>query len=268
MTAAPSAPRPRILLVDDEAVVLEVLEAAFSKRGWQVDRAQSVEQALARFADGKPEVVLTDKNLPGATGVDLVARLRETDVTVGLVVMTAYGSVESATDTLNLGVDEYLEKPFLDLFAVVDAMAALRERVLDRRSGFALEIVVTMTLVLASTGERAGRIERLLAAGGDRVLVVGRPAELAARTRESRADAVIVDARAFPQYANGLVAELRTHARAAHCLVLSEELSLADVMRLIKLEVKALVEDPLDAPTFAPKLSAAVERLRRTRAAR
>src|SRR5438477_12163216 len=118
----------RLLLVEDDVTLLDVLRLAFTKRGWEVHVAKSADEALASFAQAAPDVVLTDKNLPGGAivaaqaGVELVRAIRERDPAVAIVMMTAYGTAESARDTLNLGVDEYLEKPFGNLFDVVDRM--------------------------------------------------------------------------------------------------------------------------------------------------
>jgi DNA-binding NtrC family response regulator len=257
--------RPRILIVDDEASLLDVLRAAFQSRGWQVDTALDAESALAKFSPAV-EIVLTDKNLPGPSGVELVARLRNADQAVGIVMMTGYGSVESARDTLNLGVDEYLEKPFPKLFAVVDAMDELRKKVIERR-GKHPEPPSPMTILVAALGDRRERIKQLLN-GADRLLSVETPEELKPRAKSEKADLVILDGRSFPEDTTCLVAEIKTRARHADCVVLSEQLTLSDVMRLIQLETKALIEEPLDEPGFADKLSSCVARIRRTRSAR
>jgi two-component system response regulator RegA len=106
----------RLLLVEDEAILLDILRQAFVLKHWEVDTATTADEALARFAQTTPDVVLTDKNLPGGAidaaqaGVELVRAIRKRDPAVGIVMMTAFGTLESARDTLNLGVDEYLEK--------------------------------------------------------------------------------------------------------------------------------------------------------------
>src|SRR5260370_18037118 len=128
--------KPRVLLVEDEPTMMDVLTIAFRSRGWQIDAAPNGDQALASFRRAAPDVILTDKNLPGMSGVDLIRQIRAADELVGIVLMTAYGTVESARDTLNLGGDEYVEKPFASLFGVVDSADALRARVLARRSAW------------------------------------------------------------------------------------------------------------------------------------
>src|SRR5712691_3502880 len=125
--------RPRLLIVEDDATLAEVLRQAFAQRAFEVTVCAGADSALAAFPQARPDVVLTDKNLPGGTpalgsGVELVRELRKLDSAVGIIMMTAYGTLESARDTLNLGVDEYLEKPFDSIFEVVDHVRALADK--------------------------------------------------------------------------------------------------------------------------------------------
>src|SRR5262245_49194985 len=121
-----------ILIVEDDAVLSGVLHTAF-RRDWNVELASNAEEALAAFRTTPPDVVLTDKNMPGMNGLELLHAIRRVDPHVGMVVMTAYGTVESASDAFNLSVDAYIEKPFPDLLALVREMDRLRERVIARR---------------------------------------------------------------------------------------------------------------------------------------
>lgn len=108
----------RILVVDDEATLQMALTIAFEGAGDEVAVAASAEEAMERLRAGAFDAVLIDKNLPGKSGLDLVRWIRERNLTVALVVMTAYASAESATEALNLGIDRYLEKPFENLIAI------------------------------------------------------------------------------------------------------------------------------------------------------
>ena len=160
----------RLLLVEDEAILSDILRQAFVLKRWEVDTAATADEALARFAQTTPDVVLTDKNLPGGAivaaqaGVELVRAIRKRDPAVGIVMMTAFGTLESARDTLNLGVDEYLEKPFGNLFDVVDRVGALAARVAERRRSAATPRAGdALTVVVAATAERRPFIARVFA---------------------------------------------------------------------------------------------------------
>jgi DNA-binding NtrC family response regulator len=261
--------KPHVLVVEDETTMLDVLVLAFRNRGWLVDAAPTAVEALAMFKRAPPDVVLTDKNLPGMTGVELIQKLRADDEHVGLMMMTAYGTVESARDTLNLGVDEYLEKPFPSLFAVVDAADALRTRVLERRAASSAHAgpepaAAGLIVVGAVAQARRARLASLLDAA-DRVLWIDAVEELKPTARAERADLVILDGPSYPDDITSLAVSVRTRARTAACVVLAETLSLADVRRLIQLEVKALIEVPLESPRFPALFGAAVARVRKSR---
>jgi DNA-binding NtrC family response regulator len=265
----------RVLLVEDEATLLDILRQAFVIKRWEVDTATSADEALARFDQATPDVVLTDKNLPGGAivaaqaGVELVRAIRKRDPAVGIVMMTAFGTLESARDTLNLGVDEYLEKPFANLFDVVDGIGALAARVAERRRAAATprtgdaRTADALTVVVAASAERRPFIARVFATSGHRLVWVEKPDDIKPSAQSERAAVVILDGGSYPEETTCLVAELKTRARSSSCVVISQHLSLGDVRRLIELEVRALIDEPIDSERCAEQLRAAVERARR-----
>jgi DNA-binding response OmpR family regulator len=252
----------RVLIVEDDATLLEVLRMAFAQSGWEVATAQSLAEGLACFVEERPQVVITDKNLPGGhiqgsqAGVELVRQIRQRDRDVAIVLMTAYGTAESARDTLNLGIDEYLEKPFDDVFAVVARLAELADRA-PRPAASAL------TIIIAASPERQEAITNALGQSGDRVFGVTSPEAIRPSAKQEHADVVVLDGASFPEEITCLAVTVKTRARNAACVVLSQDLPLGDVKRLIELEVKALIEAPLESPAFARELGAALGRLRR-----
>jgi two-component system response regulator (stage 0 sporulation protein F) len=255
-----------LLLVEDDATLLEVLRVAFKQHGWEVTVAQSLDEGLSRFSEASFDVVLTDKNLPGGAivaaqaGVELVRQIRQRDREVGVVLMTAYGTAESARDTLNLGVDEYLEKPFHDLFDVLDRMGRLAERAAARRLSVA-PARGALTVVIAASAERQRPIAEALGTS-HRLLMVENPEAIKPSAQSERADVVILDGASYPEEITCLVVGIKTRARTASCVVLSQDLPLSDVKRLIDLEVKALIDAPIDTERFAAELRSAVDRVR------
>src|SRR3712207_2119015 len=109
----------RALIVDDEPTVASALSLAAGDAAWEVETAHSAEEALRLLTTRKFDAILVDKNLPGMTGVELIRRARELHRAAAIVMMTGYASPESASETLNLGVDAYIEKPFDDIFAII-----------------------------------------------------------------------------------------------------------------------------------------------------
>jgi two-component system, NtrC family, nitrogen regulation response regulator GlnG len=102
----------RILLVDDEVQIREVLAAVLAEHGHDVLVAASAEEGLERAKHAAPEIALIDLMLPGMNGVDLLKRLKADQPQMACIVMTAFGSIRSAVDAMRAGGDEYLTKPF------------------------------------------------------------------------------------------------------------------------------------------------------------
>jgi DNA-binding NtrC family response regulator len=122
--------KKRILVVEDEDKLRRVVELQLQSAGFDVDQAGSAEEGL-RLAD-RADLVLTDLRLPGMDGLELLGLLRRQNSQVPVIVMTAYGTVESAVEAMKAGAVDFLMKPFsLDhLMAVVNKaleMRALRD---------------------------------------------------------------------------------------------------------------------------------------------
>ncbi|MBI5846527.1 MAG: sigma-54-dependent Fis family transcriptional regulator [Nitrospirae bacterium] len=101
----------KVLLVDDEVNTLKVLSAILKKDGYEVTTAKSGEEALTRCIGGDFDTVVTDYRLPGITGSDLLAKLREAGNQVPIILMTAYGSIDRAVEAMTKGAFNYLAKP-------------------------------------------------------------------------------------------------------------------------------------------------------------
>ena len=102
----------RILAVDDEASVLEVLSEYFGEQGYHVETANSGPEALARLGQARPDIVLLDVRMPGMDGLEVLKRLRSADPTLPVIMVTANEDVDLARETLKLGAFDYVSKPF------------------------------------------------------------------------------------------------------------------------------------------------------------
>ena len=102
----------KILLVEDDDVFLRPLHRTLELAGYDVLPAPSAEEALDALKVEDVDVVLTDKRLPGMDGVELVRRVKADHADLAVVVMTAYGTIESAVEAMRLGAEDYLVKPF------------------------------------------------------------------------------------------------------------------------------------------------------------
>ena len=124
-----AAIRQRILIVEDEAPMSELLTSFFSTRGYPVATAENGEAALARLEDFDCTLVITDIKLPGISGLELLARIRDDWPDVGVIIMTAFSSISSAVEAMKLGAEDYIGKPFQ-----LDELLITVEKALERRN--------------------------------------------------------------------------------------------------------------------------------------
>ena len=101
----------RILVVDDEVNARTALLELLRDEGYVVESAADAFKALGKAADFAPDLVLTDLKMPGMDGLQLLAKLRETDADLPVIVMTAFGEVETAVKAMRSGARDYLAKP-------------------------------------------------------------------------------------------------------------------------------------------------------------
>ena len=104
--------KQRLLLVDDDEVFLRPLHRTLELAGYEVLPVQSGEEGLDTLKVEDVDLVLTDRRLPGMDGVALVRQIKTDHPDLAVVVMTAYGTIESAVEAMRLGAEDYLVKPF------------------------------------------------------------------------------------------------------------------------------------------------------------
>jgi DNA-binding response OmpR family regulator len=132
-------PRPRaetattvqadsILVVDDEAIVLDVLKVALKKAGFTVFTATRMLEATALVHGQRFACALIDKNLPDGSGLELIKLIRQKQPECTCLVMTAYPNADSILEALKLGAVDYLEKPFPHVSIIQEKVKAAVDR--------------------------------------------------------------------------------------------------------------------------------------------
>lgn len=101
----------RILVVDDEPTPRMAITEGLNLMGYQADEAASGEEALRRLAAQPYDLMLLDLRMPGLDGVEVMRRVRQIDTHLQVIVLTAYGSLESAIEAVRAGAADYLLKP-------------------------------------------------------------------------------------------------------------------------------------------------------------
>jgi DNA-binding NtrC family response regulator len=117
----------RILVVDDEAAQRELISGFLKKQGYEVFAAANGEQALKHFRQEPAELILTDQRMPALSGLDLLKAARAINPETNVIVMTAYGNIETAVEAMKAGAADYLAKP-LNLDELSHRIERIRER--------------------------------------------------------------------------------------------------------------------------------------------
>ncbi|MBM4193293.1 MAG: sigma-54-dependent Fis family transcriptional regulator [Gemmatimonadetes bacterium] len=128
-TSSGSRARPSVLIVDDEAGILETLEILLRNEGFNPSVAAGGKAGLQALNDLTPDIVLTDVRMPGITGVELLAAARKKDPTLPVILMTAQATLQSAMQAVNEGAYYYIQKPFRN-----DELVAILRRAAEHRS--------------------------------------------------------------------------------------------------------------------------------------
>lgn len=139
----------RILVVEDEQAIREMVGFALKKAGFQFEQVADAEQALVSIASQTPDLVLLDWMLPGMSGVDLARRLRREELTaaIPIILLTARVEESDRVHGLEVGADDYVTKPFSprELIARINAVlrrsSALSEDRLIEYDGLSLDPV-------------------------------------------------------------------------------------------------------------------------------
>lgn len=119
----------RILIVDDEANIRNALAKLLAKFGYTVKSASNTQEALAMLHSSQFDVVLSDLRMPGEDGLHLLGEIKKLDAAIEVVVMTAYGTIETAVQAMREGAYDYIEKPIN-----MDRLPLLLERAVERRA--------------------------------------------------------------------------------------------------------------------------------------
>ena len=102
----------KVLVVDDKEMMRDSVATILGRRGHSVIAASGGKAALERIGSKRPDVVVTDLQMPGMSGLELLAEIRRIDEDLPVVFMTAYGSIDTAVEAMRNGAFDYVTKPF------------------------------------------------------------------------------------------------------------------------------------------------------------
>ena len=147
--------REKIILIEDEADILEVIQYNLTREGYKVLTSKDGEQGLAKVRKEAPDLVLLDLMLPGLDGLEVCKKLKEDPVTrpIPIVMVTAKGEVSDIVLGLGIGADDYVVKPFSPKELLARVKAVLRRGPLKEERGGGERIVRPGLVIDASRHE-------------------------------------------------------------------------------------------------------------------
>lgn len=120
---------PKVLVVDDEAVVVNSIRKTLARRAYCIEEAFSGEEAMSRISKEKYDLVLLDMRLPDANGLDLIAGMKQRTPGLRVVVVTGYASIDTAVEAIQCGANDYMAKPFTPEELYATTSRALKQAV-------------------------------------------------------------------------------------------------------------------------------------------
>lgn len=124
-----------ILLVDDEPAILRALQVALDAHDYATIAVTTGEQAVARAAEHRLDLIVLDLGLPGIGGLEVIRRIRAFLPTTAILVLSAHGDDETKVAALDLGADDYVSKPF----SMPELLARIRASLRHGERGVGLE---------------------------------------------------------------------------------------------------------------------------------
>ncbi len=117
-----SARKPKILIVDDEPVIRDILTEFLSLEGYDIETAHDGLEAREKILSGKYTVILSDLKMPNLDGMQLLQFINDRRIPVVPIIMTGYGTIETAIDAMKAGAYDYILKPFKmeDIIRILD----------------------------------------------------------------------------------------------------------------------------------------------------
>lgn len=135
MATPAQPPRPaRVLVIDDDPGVAEVIELLLSREGYAAERAGTVKAGLERIGASPVDLVVTDLKLPDGTGLNVIRAIHNVHRELPIIMMTSYSSMESAIAALRAGAVDYIIKPFENDEFLHAVARALKERRMSREN--------------------------------------------------------------------------------------------------------------------------------------
>jgi CheY-like chemotaxis protein/glycine cleavage system H lipoate-binding protein len=155
------SPKARILAVDDEKIILDSLRKMLVLGGYSIDTVESGEEALGLISKRDYDFLFTDLKMPGMDGVEVTKAVRHLRPDIDVIVITGYGTIETAVETVQYGAMDYVEKPFTE----DELLAFVKTALIKRQARLEKQVRHKVRLVKPGIGESKSRFELNVPAG-------------------------------------------------------------------------------------------------------
>ncbi len=146
---------PNLLIVDDEIGYREVLSAVFGAEGYTVATAPHGRAAIAHLNTEPVDAIISDVRMPDMDGIELLKKVRSIDSEIGIVLMTAFGTVDTAREAFKLGADDFIQKPFNN-----EELKLIVRRTIEKRA------LVNENRVLKQAQRASGSLRNIIGTSG------------------------------------------------------------------------------------------------------
>lgn len=116
----------KILVVDDEILICELLDEFLSMIGYQVTTTTKGQEAISKFEEINPDVVMLDIKMPKITGIEVLRKIKEINSDTIVIMLSAFGDSNIVRESLQIGANYYMEKP-IDLEGLKNILVTLQE---------------------------------------------------------------------------------------------------------------------------------------------
>lgn len=125
----------KILVVDDEEIIRESLSFVLKKEGYIVEEAENGKTAYNKILESSFDVVITDLEMPGMKGIQLIEEIQRSNIQTSVIIITAYGSLDTAIAALRSGANDYILKPieFDEILLKIKKLLEMRDLLLENR---------------------------------------------------------------------------------------------------------------------------------------